>query len=170
MMLGASIDPCLCSNVTRLHKWLLLCWIYITRVPVTVDFDFMHCQFKVLVFINLQWIYFQVPISQMSRFVSPLNPAVYPTLGMLLTSIGVFFMAWFFVYEITGTKYVRELFKEVLIATIASIFMGTGLLFVALWVGIYVWRYWQTLSQTRTELWGPAFFTVVLFLLGKKLG
>ncbi|VDK35117.1 unnamed protein product [Taenia asiatica] len=79
-----------------------------------------------------------VPISQMSRFVSPLNPAVYPTLGMLLTAIGVFFMAWFFVYEITGTKYVRELFKEVLIATVASIFMGTGLLFVALWVGIYV--------------------------------
>ncbi|VDM31537.1 unnamed protein product [Hydatigera taeniaeformis] len=74
----------------------------------------------------------------MSRFISPLNPATYSTLGVLLTAVGVFFMAWFFVYEITGTKYVRELFKEVLIAVVASIFMGAGLLFVALWVGIYV--------------------------------
>ncbi len=74
----------------------------------------------------------------MSRYVSPVNPAMYPTLAMLLTGIGIFFMAWFFVYEITATKYVRELAKEILIAVMASIFMGTGLLFVALWVGIYV--------------------------------
>ncbi|VDD82875.1 unnamed protein product [Mesocestoides corti] len=79
-----------------------------------------------------------IPISEMSRYVSPLNPALYPTLGMLLTAIGTFFMAWFFVYEITATKYVREFFKEALIAIMASIFMGTGLLFAALWVGIYV--------------------------------
>ena len=74
----------------------------------------------------------------MSRYVAPLNPAMYPTLALLLTSIGVIFMAWFFVYEITGTKYMRELLKELIIAIVASIFMGTGLLFVALWVGIYV--------------------------------
>lgn len=74
----------------------------------------------------------------MSRYVTPLNPAVYPILAMLLTGIGIFFMAWFFVYEITATKYVREFFKEALIAIMASLFTGTGLLFVALWVGIYV--------------------------------
>lgn len=74
----------------------------------------------------------------MSRYVAPLNPAIYPTLGLLLTTIGVIFMAWFFVYEITATKYMRELLKELVIAIVASVFMGTGLLFVALWVGIYV--------------------------------
>lgn len=79
-----------------------------------------------------------MPTAEMSRYVPPLNPSMYPTLGMLLTVIGIFFMAWFFVYEITGTKYVRELFKELTIATVASVFTGTGLLFVALWVGIYV--------------------------------
>ncbi|VDN97585.1 unnamed protein product [Rodentolepis nana] len=74
----------------------------------------------------------------MYRYVPPINPSLYPTLGMLLTVIGVFFMTWFFVYEITGTKYVRELFKELLFSTFASVFMGAGILFVALWVGIYV--------------------------------
>ncbi|VDL98929.1 unnamed protein product [Schistocephalus solidus] len=74
----------------------------------------------------------------MSRYVSPVNPAMYSTLTLLLTSIGVFFMAWFFVYEITATKYVREFLKELLMAIMASIFMGTGVLFLLLWVGIYV--------------------------------
>ena len=37
-------------------------------------------------------------IDQMSRYVSPINPAVYPHLSVTLLSIGLFFMAWFFVY------------------------------------------------------------------------
>ncbi|KAL7053369.1 hypothetical protein AAHC03_026522 [Spirometra sp. Aus1] len=80
----------------------------------------------------------EVSIDGMSRYVSPVNPAMYSTLTLLLVSIGVFFTAWFFVYEITATKYVREFLKELLIAIMASIFMGTGVLFLLLWVGIYV--------------------------------
>ena len=34
----------------------------------------------------------------MVRYVSPINPAVYPHLAMVLLTIGLFFMAWFFVY------------------------------------------------------------------------
>lgn len=74
----------------------------------------------------------------MARYVSPINPAIFPTLTMILIGIGVFLMAWFFVYEITATKYVRHLFKELVIATMASLFMGTGVLFLLLWVGLYV--------------------------------
>ena len=37
----------------------------------------------------------------MQRYVSPVNPAVYPHLAVTLLSIGLFFMAWFFVYPIT---------------------------------------------------------------------
>ena len=34
----------------------------------------------------------------MTRYVSPINPAVYPHLSLVLMTMGFFFMAWFFVY------------------------------------------------------------------------
>lgn len=34
----------------------------------------------------------------MNRYISPVNPAVYPHLAVMLLAIGLFFMAWFFVY------------------------------------------------------------------------
>ena len=39
-------------------------------------------------------------ISFMSRYVSPINPAVFPHLTLVLMAIGLFFTAWFFVYEV----------------------------------------------------------------------
>ena len=92
-------------------------------------------------------------ISTMSRYVSPINPAVFPHLSIVLLGIGLFFTAWFFVYEVkivsrlliyntiikvTSSKFTREFFKEFLIASVASVFMGFGTLFLLLWVGIYV--------------------------------
>ena len=74
----------------------------------------------------------------MSRFISPVNPLVYPHLSVLLLLIGTFFTAWFFVYEVTSTKMTRDLAKELLIAFVASLFMGFGLVFLMLWVGIYI--------------------------------
>ena len=40
----------------------------------------------------------------MTRYVSPINPAVFPHLSVVLLGIGVFFMAWFFVYPLWGKK------------------------------------------------------------------
>ena len=77
-------------------------------------------------------------IDSLSRYVSPVNPAVYPHLSIVLLAIGLFFTAWFFVYEVTSTKFTRELVKEILISVIASLFMGAGTMFLLLWVGIYV--------------------------------
>lgn len=79
-----------------------------------------------------------IAISSMSRYISPINPAVFPHLSVVLLSIGIFFMAWFFVYEVTSTKFTRDIFKELLVALVASVFMGFGVLFLLLWVGIYV--------------------------------
>ena len=45
-----------------------------------------------------------------------------------------------FRYEVTSTKFNRDLFKEILVALVASLFMGFGVLFLLLWVGIYVWQ------------------------------
>ncbi|CAG4946152.1 transmembrane protein 258 [Colias croceus] len=77
-------------------------------------------------------------IESMVRHVSPINPAVFPHLTLLLLSIGIFFTAWFFVYEVTSTKNSRDLFKELLLSLVASLFSGFGILFLLLWVGIYV--------------------------------
>lgn len=41
-------------------------------------------------------------------------------------------------YEVTSTKYTRDIYKELLVALVASLFMGFGVLFLLLWVGIYV--------------------------------
>ncbi|CAL1275885.1 unnamed protein product [Larinioides sclopetarius] len=79
-----------------------------------------------------------VGLEQMSRYVSPVNPAVYPHLTLVLLGIGLFFMAWFFVYEVTSTKFTRDIFKEAVISLVAAIFLGFGILFLLLWVGIYV--------------------------------
>ena len=41
-------------------------------------------------------------------------------------------------YQVTSSKFTREIFKELLIAAVSSLFMGFGTLFLLLWVGIYV--------------------------------
>jgi hypothetical protein len=54
-------------------------------------------------------------MESMSRFASPVNPAIYPHLALVLLGIGLFFTAWFFVYEVTSTKFTREIVKEILV-------------------------------------------------------
>merc|ERR1712012_284796 len=77
-------------------------------------------------------------IESMARYVSPVNPAIFSTLTLVLLGIGLFFTAWFFVYEVTSTKFTREMPKELLISFVASVFMGLGTHFLILWVGIFV--------------------------------
>ena len=76
-------------------------------------------------------------MATMQRYIGPVNPAIYPHLTTILLGIGIFFMAWFFVYEATATKYTRNMAKELLVALVAAGFMGFGVLFLMLWVGIY---------------------------------
>jgi ABC-type Mn2+/Zn2+ transport system permease subunit len=77
-------------------------------------------------------------LQAMSKYTSPVNPAVFPHLTVVLLAIGMFFTTWFFVYEVTSTKYTRDIYKELLISLVASLFMGFGVLFLLLWVDIYV--------------------------------
>ena len=46
-------------------------------------------------------------ISSMTRYVSPINPAVFPHLTLVLLGIGLFFTAWFFVYEVSS-QFIRS--------------------------------------------------------------
>ncbi|CAH2040174.1 unnamed protein product, partial [Iphiclides podalirius] len=77
-------------------------------------------------------------IESMVRYTSPINPALFPHLTLLLLGIGIFFTAWFFVYEVTSTKASRDVIKELLLSLVAAVFSGFGILFLLLWVGIYV--------------------------------
>jgi hypothetical protein len=77
-------------------------------------------------------------VENMMRYTSPVMPSIFPHLTLILLGIGVFFTAWFFVYEVTSTKKTRALLKELVIAIVAASFMSFGLLFLLLWVGIYV--------------------------------
>ena len=63
---------------------------------------------------------FQLDLESMSRYASPVNPAIYPHLALVLLCIGLFFTAWFFVYEVTSTKFTREIVKEVLVLLFSS--------------------------------------------------
>ena len=47
-------------------------------------------------------------IASMSRYVSPINPAVFPHLTVVLLGIGLFFTAWFFVYEVLCFPFLIE--------------------------------------------------------------
>lgn len=43
----------------------------------------------------------EMELEAMSRYTSPVNPAVFPHLTVVLLAIGMFFTAWFFVYPFT---------------------------------------------------------------------
>lgn len=49
----------------------------------------------------------------MVRYISPVNPAVYPHLAITLLGIGLFFMAWFFVYPQTIVTVSSTLSKSI---------------------------------------------------------
>nr|XP_058922128.1 transmembrane protein 258-like [Kogia breviceps] len=76
-------------------------------------------------------------LEAMRRYTSSVNPAVIPHLTVGLLATGMFFIAWFFIYEVTSTKYTWDIYKELLISLVASLFMGFGVFFLLLWVGIY---------------------------------
>ena len=65
--------------------------------------------------LSLIVMFFQLDMESMSRYASPVNPAIYPHLALVLLGIGLFFTAWFFVYEVTSTKFTREIIKELLV-------------------------------------------------------
>ncbi|ELK03310.1 transmembrane protein 258-like [Pteropus medius] len=71
-------------------------------------------------------------LEAMSRYTSPVSQAVFPHLTVVLLAIDMFFTTWFFIYEVTSTKYSWDIYKELLISLMASLFMGYGVLFLLL--------------------------------------
>ena len=71
---------------------------------------------------------------------SPVPVEWYPTLAVVMVSVGLMLTASFFIYEATTSRRNRSLAKEIVTASIASVFLGFGSLFVLLASGVYVWQ------------------------------
>ncbi|XP_008782539.1 transmembrane protein 258-like [Phoenix dactylifera] len=69
---------------------------------------------------------------------SPVPVAWYPSLAVLMLSIGLLVTASFFIYEATSSRRNRSLSKEIVTGAMASIFLGFGSLFLLLATGVYV--------------------------------
>ncbi|KAL6221962.1 PREDICTED: transmembrane protein 258 [Fragaria vesca subsp. vesca] len=69
---------------------------------------------------------------------SPVPDAWYPTLAVVMLSLGLLFTASFFIYEATSSRKTRSLAKELTTGTVASLFLGFGSLFLLLASGVYV--------------------------------
>nr|CAD2161303.1 unnamed protein product [Meloidogyne enterolobii] len=74
-----------------------------------------------------------IDISKMHPYNSPVSPSLFPHLTIVLLGIGLISTAYFFVNGVTSTKKTRSIIKELVIALIASGFLGFGALFLMLW-------------------------------------
>ncbi|XP_068314486.1 uncharacterized protein [Pyrus communis] len=69
---------------------------------------------------------------------SPVPITWYPTLAVVMVSLGLLFTASFFIYAATISRKNRSLAKEITTGTLASFFLGFGTLYVLLASGVYV--------------------------------
>jgi hypothetical protein len=74
----------------------------------------------------------------LTQYVPPVDPAHFVYLWLILIAAGAFAMAWFFVYEITVSRHKRSMAKELALATVSSLLLGGGGVFLFLWSGLYV--------------------------------
>nr|XP_034367247.1 transmembrane protein 258-like [Arvicanthis niloticus] len=74
----------------------------------------------------------------LSRYASSVMLTGFPHLTVVLLAISMFFTACFFVYKVTSSKYTHDIYKELFISLVASVFMSFKILFLLLVVSIYV--------------------------------
>lgn len=69
---------------------------------------------------------------------SPVPQAMYPMLAIMLLASGLCSTGAFFLYEVSKTRYSRDIRQEAALATVSSALLGSGILFLLLWTGVYV--------------------------------
>ena len=83
-------------------------------------------------------------------FEAPVSSTVYPHLSLVLVTTGLLFLGYLFTLQVavsskrgaagltSQSNGLSRLVMEILVALVASVFLGFGLLFLCLNVGIYV--------------------------------
>ena len=69
---------------------------------------------------------------------SPIDPSLYSTFALLLMIAGLASSAFFFVQQVTTAKASRSFNHDLIAAVLSAVFMGLGMMFTMLTVGIYV--------------------------------
>ncbi|KAH9422461.1 oligosaccharyltransferase subunit 5 kud [Dermatophagoides pteronyssinus] len=69
-------------------------------------------------------------------YVPPVSVTMVPYLSLLCISFGLFFIAWFFILEVTNKS--RNMLKELFISSLSSLFIGFGVVFLMLTTRIYI--------------------------------
>eukprot|EP00049_Salpingoeca_infusionum_P018095 m.355762 g.355762 ORF g.355762 m.355762 type:complete len:76 (-) comp17332_c0_seq1:211-438(-) len=73
-----------------------------------------------------------------TEFTPLVSPAMFPQLAFLLLVAGIYFTGQFFVYEVTKPAATRSLSQEMVLGTVSALFLGLGVFFLALTVGLPV--------------------------------
>lgn len=73
-------------------------------------------------------------------YIAPVAPEAFFRLWVVLCSVGMALMAYFFVYQMQKSRSGKKggFFVELTIATTSSVFLGFGFLFLLLWAGVWV--------------------------------
>ena len=74
----------------------------------------------------------------LSSLQPPVERQQYVQLFVSLLSVGVLLTAWLLTYQCSRSAKQRSLLKEVVLALLASLFVGTGLLFLLLFGRIWI--------------------------------
>ncbi|KAH7639686.1 hypothetical protein DERF_005231 [Dermatophagoides farinae] len=69
-------------------------------------------------------------------YVPPVSAPMVPYLSLISISFGLFFIAWFFILEVTNKS--RNILKELFISSLSSLFIGFGVVFLMLTTRIYI--------------------------------
>eukprot|EP01147_Barroeca_monosierra_P006667 gene6667-9440_t len=67
-----------------------------------------------------------------------LSPALSGQMALVLLILGIFFAGRFFVYEVSRAKTARWLTREISLALLSSLFLGVGVFFLSVYIGIPV--------------------------------
>uniref|UniRef100_A0AC35FQ77 Transmembrane protein 258 n=1 Tax=Panagrolaimus sp. PS1159 TaxID=55785 RepID=A0AC35FQ77_9BILA len=79
-----------------------------------------------------------IDITQMEKYGGPINPMLFSQFTFIFVGLGLVATAYFFIQEVTVEAKKRNLITEFLLAFMAAGFLGFGIIFLALWVGIYL--------------------------------
>jgi len=93
------------------------------------------------------------------------NPALFPALWVLLLAAGILFMGWFFVYEVSVSSSRRSLSREVALASVSSLLLGSGSLFLLLWSGVWVWIVHLLLPTTNAVTNNNSLIIIIIIII-----
>lgn len=74
----------------------------------------------------------------LTPYQSPVSPKQFGRLAANLLFVAFIILSWFIIYLVNKPKEQRNLVKELIAASLGSIFAGFGTIFLIMWTGIFL--------------------------------